>query len=149
MRKRKLLDKVIDLQGNIRVFCRVRPFSAKEKAEKETEHEILKAGETYGPLGNTEEKENTDLAEPTGLAVTAAAGKFTVTFEEVPGAESYNLYVSNATGVNKKSPKVENITSPYEYSKDILEGLEFFFAVTAVNADGESLISSEISEVAQ
>ena len=43
----RLTDKVTELQGNIRVFCRVRPVSSQEVAAMQTTHAAIQAMVKY------------------------------------------------------------------------------------------------------
>lgn len=66
-------------------------------------------------------------------------------WDSVPGARSYNIYWSTSPKVTKDNgKKIPNVTNPYLF-KGIRKATTYYFVVTAVNEQGESDISSEIS----
>jgi fibronectin type 3 domain-containing protein len=85
-------------------------------------------------------------AKPTGASAFAADRQAVVYCEPVAGATSYNLYYSTTAGVSKTSytTKITGITNPYTVTS-LLNGTTYYFVMTAVNAGGESLDSSESS----
>jgi hypothetical protein len=65
-------------------------------------------------------------------------------WDSVPGARSYNIYWSTSPKVTKDNgKKIANVTNPYLF-KGIKKATTYYFVVTAVNAQGESAVSSEI-----
>jgi hypothetical protein len=69
----------------------------------------------------------------------------TLAWENVPGATSYNLYWRNQAGVTKQNgKKISNVKNPHKI-KDWKPGLTYYFVITAVNKDGESQESAEMS----
>lgn len=84
--------------------------------------------------------------QPTGLAAAVAGdGQLSLSWNAVSGATSYNLYYGTAPGVTTSSPtKVVSATNPQVVSS-LIDGTPYYFVVTAVNANGESIVSSEIS----
>lgn len=86
-------------------------------------------------------------AKPTGASATPGDGQVTVTWTAVANATSYNIYYSTTSPVTKTSGiKIENVTSPYVVTP-LINGTEYFFVVTALNAAGESVESSEKSAI--
>ncbi|MFZ0611471.1 MAG: hypothetical protein WAM73_04475 [Desulfobacterales bacterium] len=68
-----------------------------------------------------------------------------VAWESVAGASSYNLYWRNQSGVTKKnSRKIANVKNPHPIT-DWKSGLTYYFVITAVNKEGESQESAEMS----
>ncbi len=86
-------------------------------------------------------------AKPTGASATPGDGQATITWTPVTDATSYNIYYSTTSPVTKASGiKIENVTSPYVVTP-LTNGTEYFFVVTALNAAGEGVESSEKSAI--
>jgi fibronectin type 3 domain-containing protein len=69
----------------------------------------------------------------------------TLAWESVPGATSYNLYWRNQAGVTKQNgKKISNVKNPYKIT-GWKTGMTYYFVITAVNEDGESQESAEMS----
>jgi fibronectin type 3 domain-containing protein len=85
-------------------------------------------------------------AKPAGIVASGGDGQVTVSWSAVTGATSYNVYYAQAagqeTGVN--GTKVANALTPKTIT-GLTNGTSYFFVVTAVNAGGESGVSSEKS----
>lgn len=62
------------------------------------------------------------------------------------GARTYNVYRSQTSGAYG-APLVSGLTSPSYTDGTVAAGQTYFYAVTAVNAFGESARSSEIQAV--
>jgi hypothetical protein len=85
--------------------------------------------------------------EPTAVRTTQqkAEKSVTVAWESVPGATSYNLYWRNQTGVTKQNgKKISDVKNPHTI-RGWKSGMTYYFVVTAVNKDGESQESEEMS----
>ena len=82
------------------------------------------------------------------LASTLVSGEATLLWNEIPGASSYNIYVSGSPEVTKLSGcKIRNVTNPFAISQ--LEPCRtYYFVITAVNGSGESEESKELSYTA-
>lgn len=82
-------------------------------------------------------------AKPSGIVVSGGDGQVTVSWGAVTGATSYNIYYGTAAGVTTGAGiKVANVTTP-QIVTGLTNGTPYFFVVTAVNAGGESGVSSE------
>ena len=82
---------------------------------------------------------------PTGVTAVAGAGQARVSWDNVAGATSYNLYFSQTPGVTKSTGIIiENVTSP-KVVTPLNNGTTYFFVVTAVNGAGESAESGQVS----
>ncbi len=74
-----------------------------------------------------------------------AENPVTLAWESVPGATSYNLYWRNQAGVTKlNGKKISNVKNPYKIT-GWKTGMTYYFVITAVNKDGESQESAEMS----
>ena len=72
-------------------------------------------------------------------------GDVTLLWDEVPGASSYNVYLSLSPGVTKQSGhKIPNATNPIRINY-LAPGNTYYFVVTVVNQSGESQESKELS----
>ena len=109
---------------------------------------VLIAGCHGGDSNDDSTSPTPPLAAPTGVSAQASPGlnlAVTVSWEAVSGAAAYNLYWATSAGLDTStSAVVTNASSPYTVTalpKDTL----CWFAVTAVNTDGESVLSKEVS----
>ena len=72
-------------------------------------------------------------------------GQVTLSWKNVPGAKSYNIYMSTTPGVTKlNSNKIQNVANPITIT-DLEVGITYYFIVTVVNDFGEREISREVS----
>ena len=79
---------------------------------------------------------------PTGVSASAGNASVTISWTNVSGATSYNIYWSTSSGVSPvNGTKIQNATSPYIHSGRT-NGTTYYYVVTAVNAGGESSPSS-------
>ncbi len=75
----------------------------------------------------------------------SADGQVTLAWDNVTGADTYNVYWKTSPGVTKKTgKKVTNAKNPCTI-KGLQKGATYWFVVTAVNKHGESGVSNEIS----
>ncbi|MEQ1812925.1 MAG: hypothetical protein ABL860_00520, partial [Candidatus Nitrotoga sp.] len=88
---------------------------------------------------------------PTVVIATAGDGQVAIRWNAADRAVSYNLYMNTlpdivkTTPTNMHSPSVSN---PFVHS-NLTNGTTYYFVVTAVNANGESIESSEVSATPQ
>jgi hypothetical protein len=86
-------------------------------------------------------------AQPAAAQPTRQAAEKSVTlaWENVPGAISYNIYWRNQAGVTKQNgKKISNVKNPHKIT-GWKPGMTYYFVITAVNKDGESQESAEMS----
>ena len=88
------------------------------------------------------------LPAPTGVTATSGINKVTLSWDPVPGADSYNIYWSVNPGVTTATgTKITGVASPYQHV-GLYVSRVYFYVVTAVNSTGESVASSQASTVA-
>ena len=81
--------------------------------------------------------------KPAGVTVSGGDTQATVSWTAVTGATSYNIYYGTSAGVTTATgTKVANAANPQVVSS-LTNGTPYYFVVTAVNAGGESAVSSE------
>lgn len=84
-------------------------------------------------------------AAPTGVAATGGAKQITVSWGNVSGASSYNVYWSTSSGVSPSAgTAVTGVTSPFTQT-GLADGTTYYYVVTALNGVGESLPSAQVS----
>ncbi len=102
---------------------------------------ILMATQGCGTLFGNKDKPGA----PSGVSAETANQKLTISWSEVDGAASYNLYYGTAGGASKENAvKVANITSPYTLV-DLMNNTTYYLAVSAENGEGEGDLSLEVS----
>jgi fibronectin type 3 domain-containing protein len=84
-------------------------------------------------------------AAPSGVSASGATNQASITWGSVSGATSYNLYWSDTSHVMKNmSPRITGVSSPYRHTA-LSAATGYFYAVTALNASGESLESAVVT----
>lgn len=89
---------------------------------------------------------------PSNVQAAAGDARITVTWGQVSGATEYRVYMAEVSGVTQDNYSTltggaayaNNVTSPFVIN-GLLNGQAYFIAMTAVNAAGESVDSSEVS----
>jgi len=82
---------------------------------------------------------------PASVSVTGDDGFNIVQWASVNDATSYNLYWSTGTGVTKSNGnKISNVISPSRHA-GLVNSIPYFYVVTAINANGESSDSIQIT----
>ena len=112
-----------------------------------TYYYVVTAVNAYGESGKSAEVAVTldgSPPAPTGLSLTTRDRQVILSWDRVERAASYNLYWSLDPGVRiDGGRRIENVTSPYSHT-GLTNGSPYYYAVTAVNADGESSLSQEV-----
>ena len=89
----------------------------------------------------------TRIAPPTELVRggnDSGNGQVKLTWDDVPGAVSYNLYVSKVPGTKKSGERFVNVANPVIIT-NLKVGTTYYFIVTSVSNGIESEPSEEIS----
>lgn len=82
---------------------------------------------------------------PTGTTAAAGDGQVTLSWSPSAGAVSYNIYSSTDYPVSPTAgTKISGVSSPHTVSA-LVNKTGYFFVVTAVNANGESAASANVS----
>jgi fibronectin type 3 domain-containing protein len=85
-------------------------------------------------------------AAPTDVTATPGNGQVTIAWTAVSGATSYNIYWSNNSGVTTANTRITGAASPHIQS-GLINGATYYYVVTAVNGNGESTPSSQVSAI--
>ena len=81
---------------------------------------------------------------PTGVSATAGDNQTTLSWTTVPGATSYNIYWSTTPGVTTATgTEITEVANPY-IQAGLVNGTTYYYIVTAVNAVGQSVASSQV-----
>jgi fibronectin type 3 domain-containing protein len=87
-----------------------------------------------------------DVSTPTGLTVTATA-PITLSWNASPGASSYVVYRGAATGISAKLLLGKGITTTTFSDATAIAGTTYYYQVTALNDNGQSSPSADVSAV--
>ena len=90
----------------------------------------------------------TVTAAPTGLTAAGISGQVALTWPAVTGATSYNLYRSATSGGEGSVPIATGLTGTSYTNTGLASGKQYFYLLTAVNANGESALSTEVTNIA-
>ena len=89
------------------------------------------------------------IPEPKSNIGKSVDGRVTLAWDNVSGANSYNVYWRTSSGVTKQNgKKLANVKNPCTI-KGLKKGATYWFVVTAVNQSGESGVSNEVSTTIQ
>jgi fibronectin type 3 domain-containing protein len=83
-------------------------------------------------------------AAPTGVAAMGGVNQASISWADVTGATSYNIYWSTSSGAGVNGTRISGAASPYLHS-GLTAGATYYYVVTALNAAGESQPSVQVS----
>ena len=83
-------------------------------------------------------------AKQTHKSNDSGSGKIKLAWENAPGADSYNLYVSKVPGAKSTGEKITNVSNPITLT-DLEIGINYYFVVTTVDNGVDSAPSNELS----
>jgi hypothetical protein len=89
---------------------------------------------------------------PTGVQAAIVNGNITLTWDSVPGATSYRVYMAAEPGVQKSNLQqlLENMLHSetdleFDHPPGLQTSVQYYFVVTALGPDGESQESCQVS----
>ena len=86
----------------------------------------------------------TALPAPSGLTASPYSSSYVhLTWNAVPGADSYNIYRGTSAGGEGTVPLVTGVTTPNTYDYSGASATTYYYQVTAVSVAGESAKSNE------
>ena len=104
---------------------------------------VVGCGETTGS--------NDPTPAPSGVQAAVVDGTVALTWDTVPGATSYRVYMASESGVKRSNFQqlINNMYHPdlsdsFDHPAGLQADLEYFFVVTAVGPNGESTESCEV-----
>jgi DNA-binding beta-propeller fold protein YncE len=105
-----------------------------------TEEEIARTQQSQRPV------DSEALPPPRSIAIKAGDTENVLSWLDVPGAVSYNLYFHTSTGLTTQTgTRVEGVSSPYAHA-GLTNDVTYYYGLTAVYEDGqESALSEEVS----
>jgi len=82
---------------------------------------------------------------PQNVSANSGEGEVTVSWDNISGASTYNIYWSENTGVTTTNGTlISNVTSPHTHT-GLTFGTTYYYIVTATNSAGESDPSNEVN----
>ncbi len=84
-------------------------------------------------------------APPTNLAAGVSGSQVSLTWTGVTGATGYNVYRGTISGDESLTPLAAGLTTTSFTDTTAAAGVTYFYEVTAVNANGESAGSNEVT----
>ncbi|MDH4043459.1 MAG: hypothetical protein OEW06_03290 [Gemmatimonadota bacterium] len=95
---------------------------------------------------------NTQLPAPSNVQAAIVNGNIVMTWDSVPGALTYRVYMASEPGVRKSNLQqlLDNMYHPdlsdgFDHPPGLSANLQYFLVVTAVGANGESSESCEVA----
>lgn len=111
----------------------------------------LAAALVVGCSDDTTGNGNEQLSAPANIQAAIVNDNVVLTWDSVPGATSYRVYMAAESGVRRSNIQqlVENMYHPdlgvgFDHPPGLQANLQYFFVVTAVGPNGESAESCEI-----
>jgi len=110
-----------------------------------TYYYVVTALNSDGESSESSEVSASPISAPTGVTATAGNKQVSISWTAVSDATSYNIYWSTTSGVTKTTgTKVTSNTNSYIHPS-LTNGTTYYYVVTAVDNDGESIESSEVN----
>ncbi len=127
----------VDKEGNVYV---VDTGNSRVLKYVPTEEEITRGQEAQQP------KDTTEHPSPRSVAVKPGDTETVLSWLDVPGAVSYNLYFQTQTDVTTQTAtKIEGVTSPFTHA-GLTNDVPYFYGLSAVYEDGtESALCGEVT----
>jgi fibronectin type 3 domain-containing protein len=135
---------IVDLEPGRTYYFVVTVVDAQGESDESKEKAYL-AAESVGALHFDDlfAQKPAPLAQATGAP--GAEGQMTISWDDVPGADSYNIYWRTSAGVSKfNGKKIEKVSNPYTI-QGLERGKKYYLVVTAVSGSIESKESEEVS----
>lgn len=85
---------------------------------------------------------------PANLQAVTDNGQITLSWDAKTDADFYNIYFGTSPVTTSTGTQISGITSTSHSPAGLTSGLKYYFIVTAVNADGESFASGNVSAYA-
>lgn len=111
----------------------------------------LAAALVVGCSDDTTGNGNEQLSAPANIQAAIVNDNIVVTWDSVPGATSFRVYMAAEPGVRKSNLQqlLENMFHPdlglrFDHPPGLQAATQYFFVVTAVGPDGESTESCEV-----
>lgn len=104
----------------------------------------LKVTDNQGATSQASKTVSVALRAPVLNAI-AGNSQVTLNWAAVPGATSYNVYQGNAVGAESATPVKTLVTGTSVAITGLTNGSTYYFKITAVNAQGMSALSNEVS----
>lgn len=103
--------------------------------------------------GNDDDNTPQVTPAPANVQAVIVNGNIELTWDSVPGATSYRVYMASESGVKKANVQqlLNNMFHPglsddgFDHPPGLESGLQYFLVVTAVGPNGESTESCEVA----
>lgn len=97
---------------------------------------------------STEEASSIVPVAPSSLQASPGDSQVQLTWNPVPGAEWYNIYLDSTLGVSESVYNQKRVTTSPSYTwRGLANGIQYYFVVTAENAYGEGPASIRVSGI--
>ena len=87
------------------------------------------------------------LSSPANLTLTNATQGITLSWSAVQGSTGYRVYRGSASGTLNKTRIADNVSVTTFQDTTAVTGITYFYQVTSLNSNAESLASGEVSVI--